>query len=185
MHPPNKTPDPITHNIESIAAFYKREHEKVSGPQRIVEGISNVVGRPVYLGFVLVFVTLWILANLVAHQLGVAVFDPPPFPWLEGIIGLWALLTATVVLVRQERLAKLDERREHLDLQVNLLTEQKTTKLILLIEELRRDMPMVKNRYDPELEAMQQPTDPHRVLAEMEEIRVVSEARTQHAEPRK
>lgn len=79
-----------------------------------------------------------------------------------------------MVLIRQERLAKLEERREHLDLQVNLLTEQKTTKLIHLFEELRRDLPMVRDRRDPESETMQQPTDPHRVLAEIDEVRITA-----------
>ena len=64
-----------------------------------------------------------------------------------------ALLTATVVLIKQNRLAKIEEQRAHLDLQLNLLTEQKTTKLIDLIEELRLDLPMVKNRHDPEAAA--------------------------------
>ena len=179
MNTPVKAPDPITQNIDSIAAFYKREHEKVAWPQRIVETISNVVCRPIYIGSIVLFVLAWILANAVAPMLDMEEFDPAPFFWLQGLVSLFALLTTTVVVIRQERLAKLEERREHLDLQVNLLTEQKTTKLIHLLEELRRDLPMVKDRSDPELEAMQQPTDPHRVLAEMDESRV-----TEHAKPR-
>ena len=179
MNTPVKAPDPITQNIETIAAFYKREHEKVAWPQRIVETISNVVGRPVYIGCILLFVLAWILANTVATMLDMEAFDPAPFFWLQGIVSLFALLTTTVVVIRQERLAKLEERREQLDLQVNLLTEQKTTKLIHLLEELRRDLPMVKDRRDPELEVMQQPTDPHRVLAEMDESSSI-----EHAIPR-
>ena len=171
MNTPDKSPDPVSQNIESIAAFYKREDQKVTLPQRIVEATSNIVARPIFLGCIVLFVTLWILANIFARWLGIAEFDPPPFVWLVGIISLWALLTTTVVLIRQERLAKLDERRDHLDLQVNLLTEQKTTKLIHLLEELRRDLPMVENRHDPESAAMQQPMDPHRVLAEIDEVR--------------
>jgi uncharacterized membrane protein len=174
MDKPAKAPDPITQNIESIAAFYEREDKKVTGSQRIVEATSNIVGRPVFLGCIVLFVTLWILANVVSQRIGIPEFDPPPFFWLGGIVSLGALLTSTVVLIRQERLAKLDERRDHLDLQVNLLTEQKTTKLIHLFEELRRDLPMVKNRHDPESEALQQPTDPHRVLAEMDEVRIAA-----------
>jgi len=162
------TPDPITLNIESIAAF-EREHQNVGGVQRAVEELSTVVGRPAFLGCILLFVILWIMANVAAIQLGFAVFDPAPFFWLQGIVSLLALL------VRQERLAKLEVRRLHLDLQVNLLTEQKTTKLILLIEELRRDLPMVKDRDDPESEAMQLPTDPCRVLAEIDEVRLAAE----------
>ncbi len=175
MDTPAKAPDPITQNIESIAEFYKREEQKLTWSQRIVEAGSNIVGRPVFVGCIVLFVTVWVIANVIALHLGLSEFDPPPFFWLQGIVSLAALLTTTVVLIKQERLAKLEERREHLGLQVNLLTEQKTTKLIHLIEELRRDLPMVKNRHDPQSEAMQQPTDPHRVLAEMDDVRVIAE----------
>lgn len=171
MSTPAKEPDSITQNIESIAAFYKREHRKVSVPQRLVEALSDTVARPVFLGCVVVFVLLWIVVNVAVEATGWVELDPPPFFWLQGMVSLLALVTTTVVLIRQERYARLEERREQLDLQVNLLTEQKTTKLINLLEELRRDLPMVKDRHDPESEAMQQPTDPHRVLAEMDEAR--------------
>ncbi len=167
-------PDPITQNIDSITAFYTREHMKISVLQRVVERVSNVAARPVFLVGLVSFVTVWILVNVGAGLLHMGVFDPPPFFWLQGIVSLLAVLTTTVVLIRQERLAKLEERRVQLDLQVNLLTEQKTTKLINLFEELRRDMPMVKDRHDPESEAMLQPTDPHRVLAEMDEARATA-----------
>ena len=32
-----------------------------------------------------------------------AAFDPPPFIWLQGVVGLGALLTATIVLTKQNR----------------------------------------------------------------------------------
>ena len=174
MNMSDQAPDSISHNIESIAAFYRREHQKVTGSQRVAEAIGNIIGRPVFLGGIVLFIALWILVNLAARGMNLKAFDAPPFFWLQGMVSLLALLTTTVVLIRQERLAKLDERREHLDLQVNLLTEQKTTKLIHLIEELRRDLPMVRDRHDPESQAMLQPTDPHRVLAEIDESRVAA-----------
>lgn len=49
-------------------------------------------------------------------------------------------------------------------LQLNLLTEQKITKLISLVEELRTDLPNVKNRNDLEAEAMKQVTNPQVIL---------------------
>ena len=170
MKPVNKPPDNISQNIESIAAFYKREHDKVTGPQRVVERISQFVAQPRFLGATLLFVVLWILANVCQRLLDQVPFDPQPYFWLQGIVSLLALLTTLVVLIRQERLAKLDERRDHLELQLNLLTEQKTTKLIHLLEELRRDLPMVKDRHDAASEALQQVTDPQRVLAEIDEV---------------
>ena len=113
----------------------------------------------------------WILANVIGGPFGWRTFDPPPFPWLQGIVSLCALIITTVVLIKQNRIAKLEEQRAHLDLQVTLLTEQKTTKLITLLEELRHDLPMVKDRHDPEAAAFQQPTDPDQVLSALYEKR--------------
>ena len=163
--------DPINQNVEAILAFYTREEQKISRSQRVLETISGFVGRPLFLVSSLLFVALWIVANVFAPRFGWAVFDPPPFAWLQGIFSLGALLTTTVVLIKQNRLGKLEELRAHLDLQVNLLAEQKATKLIDLIEELRRDLPMVKDRSDPEAAALQQPTDPNVVLATLDERR--------------
>ena len=97
------------------------------------------------------------------------------FSGCKALSGMGALVTTTVVLITQNRLAKLEERRAHLELQINLLTEQKVTKLITLVEELRQDLPMVKSRDDPEAVALQQPTDPKRVLAALDERRETRE----------
>ena len=94
---------------------------------------------------------------------------PAPYIRLQGIIGLGALLTATVVLAKQNRLARLAEQRAHLDLKVTLLTEQKAAKLIDPLEELRRDLPNVRNRHDPEAVAPQQSMNPGLVLAALDE----------------
>ena len=161
--------DQISQNIEAVLAFYTREEQKISRSQRILERISNFIGQPVFLGFILLFVAFWMLANAVLRQLGMAEFDPAPFFWLQGIVGLGALLTATAVLTRQNRLAKLAEQRAHLDLKVTLLTEQKAAKLIDLLEELRRDLPNVKNRHDPEAAVLQQSMNPDLVLAALDE----------------
>lgn len=163
--------DQISQNIESILAFYTREEQKISRSQRVLEIISGFLAQPLYLGSILLFAALWMFANVFARRIGLAVLDPAPFSWLQGIVSLGALLTSTVVLIKQNRLAKLEEQRAHLDLQVNLLTEQKATKIINLLEELRRDLPMVRDRHDPEAAAFQQPTDPHVVLAALNEQR--------------
>lgn len=53
-------------------------------------------------------------------------------------------------------------------MQMSLLTEQRTAKIIDLLEELRRDMPSVQNRVDLEAEALTKTVDPHEVLATLE-----------------
>jgi uncharacterized membrane protein len=161
--------DQTSQNIETVLDFYSREEQKMSRSQRILERISHLVGQPVFLGFILAFVALWIVANVGLRGLGIVQVDPAPFFWLQGIVGLGGLLTATAVLSRQNRLAKLEEQRAHLDLKVTLLTEQKAAKLIDLLEELRRDLPNVGNRHDPEAVALKQSMNPDLVLAALDE----------------
>ena len=167
--------DQISQNLEAILEFYTREEKKISRSQRILERISGFIGQPLFLGFILLFVALWMLANDAMRQYGVAEFDPAPFFWLQGIVGLGALLTATVVLIKQNRLARLEEQRAHLDLKVTLLTEQKAAKLIDLLEELRRDLPNVRDRHDPEAAALQQSMNPDLVLAALDEGKELAE----------
>ncbi|MHB8494766.1 MAG: DUF1003 domain-containing protein [Casimicrobiaceae bacterium] len=169
--PVEVVPEHISQNIDSIRAFYRREEQKISDSQRLLETVGGFMGGPYYLAFVLAFVALWILANALPELLGRQPLDPPPFFWLQGVVSLGALLTATVVLITQNREAKLEEQRSELEFQVNLLTEQKTTKLIRLLEELRRDLPMIKDRHDPEAAALQESTDLKEVLATLEERR--------------
>ena len=152
-------------------AFYASEEQKISPSQRILESVSGFMGQPLYLGSILLFVALWIFANLFAPRVGLAAIDTAPFFLLQGIVCIGALITTTVVLIKQNRSGKLEERRSHLELQVNLLTEQKVTKIINLLEELRHDLPMVKDRHDPEASAFQQPADPHVVLAALDKQR--------------
>jgi len=161
--------DQTNQNIEAVQEFHTREELKISRSQRILERISGFIGQPVFPGVILLFVALWMLANAVLRQFGMPQFDPPPFFWLQGIVGLGALLTATVVLTKQNRLAKLAEQRAQLDLKVTLLTEQKAAKLIDLIEELRRDLPNVKDRHDAEAVALQRSMNPDQVLAALDE----------------
>lgn len=162
--------DQITQNIGAVLEFYSREAQKISRSQRILERIGSFIGQPIFLGFILFFVALWILANTLLHQLGRNEFDPAPFIWLQGIVGLGALLTSTVVLIKQNRLGKLEEQRAHLELKVALLTEQKTAKLIGLVEELRRDLPNVRNRHDSNADELQQAMNPDQVLAALDEL---------------
>lgn len=162
--------DPIAQNIETIANLHIKSERKVGRTQRAIERVTAFLGRPRFLALITLFVLLWILANDFAVRLGYKAFDPPPFSWLQGIVGLSALLMTTMVLITQNRQNTTTEQRRRLDLQVNLVIEQKVTKLVELMEELRRDLPDVENRHDPMAEAMKEPVDPHQVLKTMNQM---------------
>jgi uncharacterized membrane protein len=167
---PDTLSEQVNDNIDSIVAFQEREQEKLGGSERRLAHVSDLIGQPLYLISLLSFVALWTSGNLVVRLLGLASFDPPPFLWLQGILTLGALLTTTVILITQNRQARIENQRAHLDLQVNLLTEQKVTKLIHLLEELRRDLPMVKDRHDPEAASLQQRTDTAQMLSALANV---------------
>jgi uncharacterized membrane protein len=169
--------DHIDQNIDAVVALQKQEWDSVSASQRRLEKVSRFVGRPLYLVGLLCVVAAWVGFNLAAAFFHRIPFDPPPFAWLDTVLSLIALLTTTVVLIAQNRQTKLEQQRSHLDLQVNMLTEQKVTKVIHLLEELRRDLPIVENRHDAQATLMQEGADAAQVLSALHEGGVTSDAK--------
>lgn len=162
-------PDHVSQQVETLAVLHTKAEKEAGFHQHAVESVTAFLGRPLFLNLTIVVILLWVTVNVFSRLFGLRRFDPPPFYWLQGAVGLGALLLTIVVLITQNRQARLSERRAKLDLQVNLLAEQKIAKLIALMEELRRDIPTVKDRLDLEAEAMQQSPDPHAVLEALEE----------------
>lgn len=161
--------DHIDQNIGAVVALQKREWDRVSAAQRRLERVSRFIGRPLYLVGLICVVAVWVGVNLGAGYLHRIPFDPAPFAWLDTVLTLIALLTTTIVLIAQNRQTRLEQQRSHLDLQVNLLTEQKVTKVIHLLEELRRDLPIVENRHDAQATLMQEGADAAQVLSALHE----------------
>ena len=76
------------------------------------------------------FILIWIAVNTWGDFHHWKHPDPPPFYYLQGLVSANALLLTVAVLIRQNRMSQLAKHRAHLDLQINLLTEQKVTKLL-------------------------------------------------------
>ena len=157
-------PDPIGQSIETIIALHTEAEKDVSRHQRTVETITGFFGRPAFLYSILLVVALWMSFNSIPRRFSVPRFDPPPYDWLNRSITLSSLLMTAGVLVAQNRQDKLAEQRAQLNLQLNLLSEQKIAKLVALVDELRHDLPQVSDRDDPEAQAMEQSADPQVVL---------------------
>ncbi len=161
--------DILDKDIEAIVAMRMNAERKVSYHQRLIEKATNRLGRPAAAYVILLIVVAWITINLFHKLLGLPGFDSPPFAWLQDTVSITALLMTVFILVTQNRQEKFSEQRRHLDLQITLLTERKVSKIIELLEDLRRDLPSVKNRVDAEADAMQEPVDPHTALTSLNE----------------
>lgn len=159
---------PIAQNIHAVASLKLRSEKNVGKTQRLVEQVTARLGRPQFFISIVVGSVLWMFANTVAFRLGLPRLDAPPFPWMQGFVGLAALLMTSMILITQNRQGEISSRLEHLDLQMSMLTEQKAAKIIELLEEMRRDSPTLRNRVDLEAEALQEAVDPDLVLTALE-----------------
>jgi uncharacterized membrane protein len=64
------------------------------------------------------------------------VFDPSPFGLLTLGMSLEAIFLTIFVLLSQNRLTRQADRRAHLDLQINLLAEQESTRTVALLQRI-------------------------------------------------
>jgi uncharacterized membrane protein len=69
-----------------------------------------------------------------------------------------------LIIGAQRHEEQLAQRREMLLLELAVRSEQKIAKVIALIEESRRDNPLLPDRNDPGAETLSQPSDPGSVL---------------------
>ena len=111
-----------------------------------------------------ILVVSWIGLNCVCLAVGNMPIDPPPFFWMQGAVSLAALYMTVLILATQRRENELASHHEHLTLELAILSEQKTAKIISLLEELRQDHPDIHDRVDDEAAAMSEPADPQSVL---------------------
>lgn len=161
-------PQAVSENIETIAEFCALHELRKSRPQTMIEQFSYVVGSPGYIIASVAFMVAWIGYNLLAGSFGAPVIDEAPFFWLQGIIAVNAFIISTTVLIRQNHAAKLAEHNAHLDLQISLLTEKKSSKIIELLEELRQATPTARHAPDAEAEELQVPANARAVLSAIE-----------------
>lgn len=104
------------------------------------------------------------VANLVVMATGREPWDPPPFLWLAGVASLLALFTTILILATQRHDDQLACHREMLTLEIAILGEQKATKIIQMLGQMRQDSPHLANRSDHEAQAMSDSADPRFIL---------------------
>ena len=156
-------PDHIQQTINTIASVHVRHRREASRAHRFVENAVAWVARPGFIALLTAFVAGWVAANLILAAKGQA-FDPPPFPILQDIGTLAALYITVLILITTQREKEIGEHREQLTLQIAILSEQKSAKIIQLIEEARRDNPLIDDRHDAEATQLSVPADPEAVL---------------------
>ena len=169
-------PPHIEEAIRSITRLHAAHYEGITPLQRTLRQLASLLGNPWAVGGVTAIAVGWALVNLLAEPLGFRPFDPPPFVWLGHAVSLGSLYMVVLIYATQRHDDRLTRLREQLTLELALLGEQKTAKVIQLLEELRRDTPQVHDRVDRQAEAMAEPVDPQRVIERIKETHGEAEA---------
>lgn len=161
---PDPTPDPTEESIQRLAALHQEHHRSASIVQRFADRVTEVLGRPSAVAAVLLLVIAWIVGNYAATRIGGRALEAFPFPELGLLATIAAVLIALLILTTQRHADELAEQRAQLTLQIALLSEKKVAKIIELLEEQRRDNPLLASRTDPVADEMAVSVDPEATL---------------------
>ncbi len=155
-------------NIESILNLEQEDREDLSLLHRISHGVGWFVGTIFFILLQCTGVLIWVLLNAGPFHLAKP-FDPYPFSLLSVVLAMEAVLLTSFVLIRQSAIDLQSERRNHLDLQINMLAEDKVTTVPDLLRGVasKLDVDLSEHRQSEE-QVKQAPGRKHRQESEQE-----------------
>jgi uncharacterized membrane protein len=118
-------------NVDAVSRLEEVAREKRTPTDRIAETIANFCGSMTFVWVHVGWFGGWILINLIP---GLPHIDPFPFTFLTLVVSLEAIFLSTFILISQNHDTRISERRSHLDLQLNLLSEQENTKMLAMLQ---------------------------------------------------
>ncbi len=153
----NRAPRAVVGNIEAVARLREAAARQRSGADRIADAIADFAGTIAFVLLHLVWFVLWAVVN-VGLIPGVPPFDPYPFQLLTMMVSMEGVLLATFVLIKQNRMTQMTDQRDHLDLQINLLSERETTKIIQMLARISAHFGIAEQVVDAETEELAETT---------------------------
>ena len=163
---------------KNVAAIVEMQRKQAAGrtvQDRLAAAMTDFSGSMAFVYIHAVWFGLWVLLNIgILRVPYLTQFDPYPFGLLTLVVSLEAIFLSTFVLIAQNNLSVLSERRAELDLHVNLLAEQKTAKVLELLDHIARQLDTMPGQFnytpDAETEALKLSPEPDEVLTVMEEV---------------
>jgi uncharacterized membrane protein len=165
------TPESLTaltqRNIELIAQLEDTAAAKRSSADRVADAITRFGGSMAFVYVHVAWFGGWILWHFLPRLPQAMRFDPYPFQFLTFVVSLEAIFLSTFILISQNRQNRMSELRNHLDLQINLLSEQENSKMLAMLEALLRYHGLVQP--DPEVASLEEATQPDMLAQQIEE----------------
>jgi uncharacterized membrane protein len=164
--PPDSVEELTRKNVERIQTLEAREHEKATAADRVADAIANFAGSITFVWITLLLIGGWIVANIVLPQRDR--IDGFPFPLLTLVLSIEAIFLSIFILMSQNRAARVSDKRSHLDLQLNLLSEQENTKMLLLLERIGQAVGAEVDA-DPDVQVLVQATKPEALSRQIDQ----------------
>jgi uncharacterized membrane protein len=145
----------IQEQIEVIARHEQEFLERRTQAERIIDGIAGFVGSLPFVAVHLGLFAVWILINVLPHTRH---FDPRPFGLLQTCVAMEAILVSSFILMRQARLGRRSDERDHMMLQILLLTEKELTALLGMDRQIASEMGLSRAANNQEVRDLSQET---------------------------
>jgi uncharacterized membrane protein len=167
--------DAARKNIAAVRDLAVEVRKSRSRFDRVTDTISGFVGTPRFLAAQMAIVGTWVGINGGLLP-GVFRFDPFPFEFLNFVLGVEAILLSTVVLMAQNRQGREATEQAELHLQIGLLAELETTKMLEMLRAIHTRLGLNSASKDPELQEMIQTTQVEVIADELRRTREEIEA---------
>ena len=124
-----------------------------SGKDRIAIFISDFFGSLPFLFSCLIFFVFWITWNIGLIP-SLKPFDNFPFPALEMVVSIFAIVLSVSVLLSQNRQTRRDKVRQQVEFEVNVHAENEITKMLIMLHDIQKKLGI--DAKDNELEQMKE-----------------------------
>ena len=128
-------PDTPSGNVARVAKLEADALGARSLGARCATGLIRFAGTTAFAAVHVVWFVVWIVVNMGVVP-GVRPFDPYPFNFLTLVVSLEAIFLSIWILIGQNEMERLADRRAHLDLQINMLAEQESTAAIRMLQRI-------------------------------------------------
>ncbi|RZJ07831.1 MAG: DUF1003 domain-containing protein [Haliea sp.] len=152
-------------NVRSMRRVEEQALANRSRADRMAAFIARFCGSMPFVWLHVVVFSCWVGFN---SWPGHAHFDPYPFTFLTLVVSLEAIFLSSFILISQNYELRIAERRNQLDLQINLLTEQENTKMIQMLEKIAQKLGTDTDG-DPDINFLKETTHPEKLIAQIEQ----------------
>jgi uncharacterized membrane protein len=156
----------VHRNVRALVEVRQQAEQRKGAQDRMADAITAFTGSLLFVYIHAFLFGGWIVLNL-GWIPGVKPFDPFPFVMLAMAASVEAIFLSTFVLISQNRMQAIADRRAELDLQVSLLAEHEITRLVTMVDAIVSHLGVEVER-DPEVEQLKKDVAPEVVLGVIE-----------------